>query len=1006
MAQPSVEVSNVVPRTTVGNSKVSEGVVKSLPSADDVFGAPPDAGKAAGLPDGLWEAVKRVESGGNNKAVSKKGAEGAGQVMPTTATNPGFGLAPMTNKNDPDRGAPYLKKMIDLSGGDVVKGIARYNAGPNGNLDNPETTPYVDKVMKGWKPPASAIFGEDPPPALSSLSKGVQPTPAAKQPSPAEQQAQAQAQQAQQEKEHPLIAAFNKPADRTVALMQQDTAKLFDDVQQLVRKPSIKGAFHTALDAVALPFSPVTSLVQGFAGDPIKEVAHQLGMPTKWDPTLDTITQMAVPVGLTKSKTMQEALDPVAKFLTGALDANSQRMVAGQSAKVVSTQLGVAEGKTDAMMTKWRSSVDATLPANYPAFKEDIFHAYDTGDVSKLSPEAAAFKKNVLDPVAKKTALVREKLKTYGVDVGPDMVNYITRRPMNKPTRGMFGNFDAPMDVRTKPKTLGTSAPELKERTNFGIETPNGDRLIGVTDPQTDRIIMYKNNQRIGSGTLTQDGKGVSVQGAVWKKTDATVKEIEQHTDMKYHKDPVAAVLQANVDMQKALINAQAIENIKTTPEFLAMARPRTAAAPADWRTVDMPGTRQFEGWKMHPQMAETFEDFKNTVHGELSDRLGKLNRFVVGSLFYNPLPHIMNVLTHSIVEKGLVGNVVELGKEAGRAVMPGMTTTTVDAWKAVWNKDHNYMKYLNEGAGLMYPSVYTNDFFDQVLKKVGSAPEASTLAKAFGYANPIEWTKAVYGTARKSLWFANDVIMMQAYLEKERAGFTPAHAVADVEKHVPNYKVPNRVLGSRALSLALRNPAISAFGRYDYGRMASYGYMLTDLTRTDKGLNALQRAKALDQIAATAFISFFVYPHVMDKMAATVTGNPNATATRYGPATIPTLVHDAFVGKRDLGSIAGTAAPSAPAFKVASELLVNREGFSGQPIYDTKQDFEKYILKQVAPGQMILNWASGKKSAKQILLEQFGIKSPTAEQVAKTTKWLERSKKAADRKAAKQEAQ
>ena len=1135
MAEAYVGVSDVVPQPA------GAGKGGAKPSVDDAFGPPPDAGKAAGLPDGLWDHVKQVESGNNNRAVSAKGARGASQVMPATAGSPGYGLPPLDIKN-PDAGAPYLKKMIDLSGGDVVKGLARYNAGPNGNLDNPETKGYVDKVMKQWKPPAEAIFGDDPPPSLSPLSKGPQTSPTANKPSPQQQAAQQQAQQAQQEREHPLIAAMNKPADRTVELMKQDTQKTFDDIKTLVSKPSLKGAFNTALDVVGLPFSPITSLTQAFLGDPVKETAHKLGMPAQWDPTLDTVTQMASMVGVTKSKTLQEALDPVAKFLLGAQDQHAATMVAGQSAKEVSRQLSIAEGKNDAVMTKWMSSVQSQLPSNYAAFKEDIFHAYDTGDVSKLSPEAAAFKKNVLDPVARKTEVLRDKLKTYGVDVGPTQANYITRRPMDKPTRGMFGDFDAPMDVRTKPKTLGTSAPELKERTIMGVEAPGeayvphepnfepdsawlakqvsvpsrkthitmmsdpggkdigndlklvqpagykagqevwakkGDRwervgrlqvdtdgsvrtlavspeyrkkgvaqtmlqaehatgrsnvmakpadlskegaeainkfaskqkategrMVGVTDPQTGRIIMYKNNQRIGSGTLTEDGKGINVQGAVWKKTEATVKEIEQHTDTRYHKDPVAAVVQANVDMQKAVINAQAIENIKASPEFRAMARPPKATAPAGWRTVDMPGTRQFEGWKMHPQMAETFEDFKNTVHGELVDRLGKMNRLVVGSLFYNPIPHVMNVLLHSVVEKGLVGNVVQLGKEAARAVNPNLSTTTVEAWKAVWNKDHNYMKYLNEGAGLMYPSVYTNDFFDQVLKKVGSDPQASNLAKAFGYANPIEWTKAVYGTARKSLWFTNDVIMMQAYLEKERAGFSPAHAVADVEKHVPNYKVPNRVLGSRALSLALRNPAISAFGRYDYGRMASYGYMLTDLTRTDKGLNAIQRAKALDQIAATAFISFFVYPHVMDKMAATVTGNPNATATRYGPATIPALVYDAFHGKRDVGSIAGSVAPASPALKIGTELYSNREGFTGQPIYDTKKDFENYIMKQFAPGQMVLNWSQGKKSAKQILGEQFGIKSPTQAQVDKTNKWLERSKKAAERKAKKQESQ
>lgn len=991
----------------------------ALPSADDAFGAPPDAGVAAGLPKGLWESVKSVESNNNPKAVSPKGASGVSQVMPKTATQPGFGLAPMDPKN-PDAGAPYLKKMIDLAGGDISKGVQMYNAGPKGDLSNQETTQYLDKVMKKWKPPAEAVFGPEPADdKMSSLASAppkagaamVAPAPTLKQIQTAQQQQQQQEaqQKAKFEQEHPLIAAINKPADRTVQLMGQDTARLLDDVRQLASKPTLKGAFNTALDAVGLPFSPITSTIKAFASEPVEAVAHDLGLPTKWDPTIDMVVQMAAPVGVMKSKTLQEGLDPIAKFLLGANDAHSQNITMGMQAKNVSDTLNRGEGKIDAVMTQWRKGVDGQLPVNYQDFREDIFHAYDTGDVSKLSPEAAAFKKNVLDPVAKKTARLRDELKTYGVDVGPDQANYITRRPMDKPQgpifKGLVPKADSfATDVKT-PKGLSTGASELKERTNVAVESPSGDRMVAVQEPNTGRSIVYKNGIKVDSGELEtlQNGDRVvkTNQGVHYKVSDATVKEIETHTDTKYHKDPVAAVVQANVDMQKALINAKTIEAVKTSPEFMANSRRPDQPAPADFRTVEVPGTRQFDGIKMHPRIAQVLEDYKGTVNGPLVDSLGKVNRLVIGSLFFNPLPHVMNVLTHSFVEKGLVGNVVSGAQEAFRAAMPGMTSTTADAWRAVWNKDANYMKYMNEGAGLMYPSVYTRDFFDQVLKQVGSHPQASNLAKAFGYANPAAWLGAVYNTSRKSLWFANDVIMMQAYLEKERAGFTTAHAIADVEKHVPNYRVPPTVLGSRNISLALRNPAIAAFGRYDYGRMASYGHMLTDLTRSGTGLNAAQRARALDQVAATAFLSFFVYPHMLDKAAAAVTGNPNATYTRYGPATIPTLLYDMYgrgdgdPKKKSFAQGVSTALPSAPVAKIAPELVANRDSFTGQKLIVKPEDLAGYLGKQVAPVALVEQYKAGKTSAKQILLQQFGIKSPTPEQIEKTRKWVEREDKA-----------
>ena len=43
------------------------------------------------VPDEILNALIRQESGGNNNAISKKGARGITQVMPATAKDPGFG---------------------------------------------------------------------------------------------------------------------------------------------------------------------------------------------------------------------------------------------------------------------------------------------------------------------------------------------------------------------------------------------------------------------------------------------------------------------------------------------------------------------------------------------------------------------------------------------------------------------------------------------------------------------------------------------------------------------------------------------------------------------------------------------------------------------------------------------------------------------------------------------------------------------------------------------------
>lgn len=104
----------------------------------------------------LARAVMRQESGGNPNAVSKKGAIGAMQVLPSTAANPGFGVKPF-DPNDPEQnmrgGLSYLKALLDHHGGNEKLALAAYNAGEgavqkagNDVPNFPETQNYVKSV--------------------------------------------------------------------------------------------------------------------------------------------------------------------------------------------------------------------------------------------------------------------------------------------------------------------------------------------------------------------------------------------------------------------------------------------------------------------------------------------------------------------------------------------------------------------------------------------------------------------------------------------------------------------------------------------------------------------------------------------------------------------------------------------------------------------------------------------------------------------------------------------
>jgi hypothetical protein len=101
----------------------------------------------------LIKAVIMAESGYNPKAVSRKGAQGLMQLMPSTAKWLGVHDAfdPMLNI---DGGVRYLRRLLDRFDGDVQLALAAYNAGSRhvrkygGVPPFKATHIYIKKVMQ------------------------------------------------------------------------------------------------------------------------------------------------------------------------------------------------------------------------------------------------------------------------------------------------------------------------------------------------------------------------------------------------------------------------------------------------------------------------------------------------------------------------------------------------------------------------------------------------------------------------------------------------------------------------------------------------------------------------------------------------------------------------------------------------------------------------------------------------------------------------------------------
>lgn len=110
--------------------------------------------------DVAFRLIQR-ESGFNPDAVGGVGEVGLGQVRPTTAESPGFGVAPIDPERltDPEENVRFALEYLDAlrdEFGSLELGLAAYNAGPQRVAETggvPEVSrDYVDTIMAAPTP--------------------------------------------------------------------------------------------------------------------------------------------------------------------------------------------------------------------------------------------------------------------------------------------------------------------------------------------------------------------------------------------------------------------------------------------------------------------------------------------------------------------------------------------------------------------------------------------------------------------------------------------------------------------------------------------------------------------------------------------------------------------------------------------------------------------------------------------------------------------------------------
>ena len=143
---PGAAIKRDAPFTTLGPHRLSFGILRPYIE---------EASRATGMPVALIDAVIRTESGYRPGAVSRAGAQGLMQLMPSTARALGV-TDPFDPRENILAGAQYLRKMYDQFGA-LPLAIAAYNAGPGrvakagGIPAIKETRRYVAAVLRRYR---------------------------------------------------------------------------------------------------------------------------------------------------------------------------------------------------------------------------------------------------------------------------------------------------------------------------------------------------------------------------------------------------------------------------------------------------------------------------------------------------------------------------------------------------------------------------------------------------------------------------------------------------------------------------------------------------------------------------------------------------------------------------------------------------------------------------------------------------------------------------------------
>lgn len=661
-----------------------------------------------------------------------------------------------------------------------------------------------------------------------------------------------------------------------------------------------------------------------------------------------------------------------------------------RSENVVGYKENTDKGVTDEQRAKW-------------------FDMRERGE--ELPPEGKA----VLDAIdAENIALVR-KAKAMGLDVGEEFTSGQSRIRLfsekEKPgwvqsIKKFFSN-DTPMgdkiadqaDAAIERKVFQTDDGRVIEfhRQQEDVKTPKRDIKKGTEifewKDGNKRLIGYSPdlNFKRGDKFVATDGKELTV-------VDGRVPDIERHSPYRYLHDAEASARIANMGLRKMVREAEAIENLKKSELFKRVGYgpdQDPKLLPAGWKQPEnIDRIPQLSGWKFDPKTGAIISDFAKVWDNSM---YMKLSNAIVKNMMLNPIPHMFNEVMHLWNARGFTGWVDprRLGMFADTARL---------AWRDVGNQTQFYRDIMREGGSILGADPRNKGYFDTIVKEASKemfgTPEMERnmkgLAKKLGVP-VLDLYNGIAEASQKAMWFTRDVMYVQLVREimarQEKSGnkLTLKEAIDQAERHMPNYRLPSEVAGSRTVSQVLRDPRVSMFSRYHYGMVKSLVNTLKDVDprnlKTPEGREHFR--EGVDSMIAIGVAIGALYP-IMDSIAEAMFGE-GAEQRRAGPFHLLHAGMDVVSGKKDATALIWPVFTFNPVLLSLGQLFFNKKIFTGKEVYhpddsieDIMADVGTYAVGQVPQAPPLLSATAEEGGATKLLARQLDIKAKTPEQLAR----------------------